>query len=270
MQDKIALVTGCSTGFGEAIALGLAQAGLTVVATMRRPENASTALKAAGVRTIALDVTDPASRRAAVEQVLAEHSRIDVLVNNAGVALRGSVEDTPEERLRHVMDTNFHGPLELMRAVLPAMRQQRAGRIVNVTAIGALLCSPFLSAYCASKHAMDAVSCALDVEARALGVRVASVLPGQFKTAIGGNMIHIPVGDDYQPVSEELARKFQQRAAEAESDLGPVVTAVLAAINDPEPKPRYLVGKGGALTLLPVVANLEEIHRVELDRARLA
>ncbi len=270
MDRKIALVTGCSTGFGEAIALGLAGAGFGVVATMRKPEKASDALKSAGIPVVALDVTDAGSRRAAVARVVADFGRIDVLVNNAGVALRGSVEDTPEEQLRSLMDTNFIGPVELTRLVLPVMRRQRSGRIVNVTAIGALLCSPFLSAYCASKHALDAVTCALDVEARALGIRVSSVLPGQFKTAIGGNMVQIPVGDAYKPVSEELGRKFQQRVAEAETDLTPVVDAVLAAATDVEPHPRYVVGKGSALLLPPVVGALEDIHRIELERAQIA
>jgi NAD(P)-dependent dehydrogenase (short-subunit alcohol dehydrogenase family) len=227
-------------------------------------------LRAAGIQALALDVIDPVSRRRAVDQVLAERGRIDVLVNNAGIAVLGGLEDTPEDQLRQVMETNFFGPVALTRLVLPAMRKQRSGRIINLTAIGAILCSPFLSAYCASKHAMDAVTCALDVETHALGIRVSSVLPGQYKTALGGNMTQISPRVDYKPVFDELAGKFLQRVAAAEEDLSPVVAAILAAVNDPEPKPRYVVGKGGALMLPPVVNELENIHRIELDRARLA
>jgi NAD(P)-dependent dehydrogenase (short-subunit alcohol dehydrogenase family) len=266
---QVALVTGCSTGFGEAIALGLSSRDYTVIATMRSPEKASDALRSRGVVLRKLDVTDEASRRAAVGWAFEEYGRIDVLVNNAGIATRGSVEDTPEDAVRAVMETNFFAPLALIQSVIPAMRRQRSGRIVNVTAIGALLCSPFLSAYCASKHAMDAVTAAMDVEVKSLGIRVSSVLPGQFKTAIGSNMTHAPMSADYAPVSEVLAKGFKARAGEASADLGPVVEAVVAAITDPDPRPRYVVGGGSANLLPPVIAELESIHRIELERARL-
>lgn len=267
---QVALVTGCSTGFGEAIALGLASRGYTVIATMRSLEKASDALRVDNVVLRQLDVTDAASRKAAVDWALKEYGHIDVLINNAGIATRGSVEDTPEDSVRTVMETNFFGPLALIQDVAPAMRQQCSGRIVNVTAIGALLCSPFLSAYCASKHAMDAVTAAMDVEVKSLGIRVSSVLPGQFKTAIGSNMTHAPMSADYAPVSEVLAQGFKARAGEASADLWPVVEAVVAAITDPDPKPRYVVGSGSANLLHPVIAELESIHRIELERAGVA
>ena len=269
-MKQVALVTGCSSGFGEAIALGLRKRGFEVVATLRSPDKASQALRTGGATLRALDVTSEASRKETVDWTLKQFGRIDMLVNNAGIAVRGSIEDTPEAMLRQVMETNFFGPIALCRAVLPAMRQQRAGRIVNVTAIGALLCSPFLGAYCASKHAMDAASSALDIEVKALGIRVGSVLPGQFKTAIGDNMAHAPLGADYAAVSEVLARKFAERGAVADADLTPVVDAVWAVASDPEPQQRTLVGGGSALLLPPVVAELEKIHQIELERARLA
>lgn len=269
-MTKVALVTGCSTGFGEAIALGLKKAGYSVVATMRRPDRASKGLVDGGIRVLALDVVDAQSRERAVKEVAREFGRIDLLVNNAGVALRGSVEETPEAQLRSIMDTNFIGPVALTQLVLPIMRSQKSGRIVNVTAIGALLCSPFLSAYCASKHAMDAVTAALDVEVRALGIRASSILPGQFKTAIGGNMMHVPIGADYKPVSDHLSAQFQKRAGDADSDLQPVVDAVIAAATEADPKQRYVVGKGSALLLPPVVESLQGIHQIELERAELS
>jgi NAD(P)-dependent dehydrogenase (short-subunit alcohol dehydrogenase family) len=268
-MTQVALVTGCSSGFGEAIALGLAKRDFSVIATMRSTDRASAALRASGASLRALDVTDDASRQQAVDAALEEFGRIDLLVNNAGISMRGSIEDTPEDALRRVMETNFFAPVALTRCVLPAMRRQRSGRIVNVTAIGALLCSPFLGAYCASKHAMDAVACALDVEVRAFGIRVSSVLPGQFQTAIASNTTHMPLGEHYQAVSDILARRFKERAAQAGADLGPVVDAVIAAATDPDPKPRYLVGAGSALLLPPVLAELEKIHRIELERAAL-
>lgn len=266
-NEPVALVTGCSSGFGEAIARNLASRGYQVVATMRRPDEASEPLRASGCRVAALDVNDAASRQQVIDDIVATFARLDVLVNNAGFAQRGSVEDTDEAQLRAVMNTNFHGPVALTRLALPLMRRQRSGRIVNVTAIGALLCSPFLSAYCASKHAMDAVTAALDVEVRGLGIRASSVLPGQFKTAIGSNMVHAPIGEDYRGVSEVLSAKFQQRAAEAGSDFQPVLDAVLHAVEDEEPQQRYVVGGGSALLLTPLVAELQGIHDIELARA---
>jgi len=269
-MTKVAFVTGCSSGFGEAIALHLATVGYAVIATMRRPEAASAALHESGIRIVELDITDQSSRERAIATATSEFGRLDLLVNNAGIALRGSVEETPDAQLRSVMETNFYGPVALIQLALPIMRSQRSGRIVNVTAIGALLCSPFLSSYCASKHAIDAVTAALDVEVRSLGIRASSVLPGQFKTAIGTNMTHISVGPSYEEVSDHLGKQYQKRAGEAEADLKPIVDAVIAAATAPEPKQRYLVGKGSALLLPPVIQNLEDIHRIELERAQIA
>jgi NAD(P)-dependent dehydrogenase (short-subunit alcohol dehydrogenase family) len=269
-MTQVALITGCSSGFGEAIALGLVKRNFSVVATMRSTSSASAALRASGATLRTLDVTDDASRQQTIDWTLKEFGRIDLLVNNAGISMRGSIEDTPADALRRIMETNFFAPVALTRCVLPGMRQQRSGRIVNVTAIGALLCSPFLGAYCASKHAMDAVACALDVEVRALGIRVSSVLPGLFHTAIAANTTHAPLSDHYVAVSDVLARRFKERAAVADTDLGPVVDAVVAAATDHDPKPRYLVGGGSALLLPPVLAELENIHRIELERAELS
>ncbi|HMN80467.1 MAG TPA: SDR family oxidoreductase [Burkholderiaceae bacterium] len=265
-MKQVVLVTGCSSGFGEAIATGFQKAGYTTVASMRNVDAATSALRTCGAEIVALDVTRDESRKAVVDDVIRRHGRLDVLVNNAGVSGRGPVEDIPLEMLRSVMETNFFGPFALTQLVLPHMRRQKSGRIVNVTAIGALLCTPFLSAYCASKHALDAVGAALDVEARALGIRTTSVLPGQFKTAIGAKGKTAEYGAAYRPVADILAEQFKQRAAEAPSDLSAVVNAVMEAATAADPKPRYVVGGGSALLLPPVVEALESIHRIEHQR----
>jgi NAD(P)-dependent dehydrogenase (short-subunit alcohol dehydrogenase family) len=180
----VVLVTGCSSGFGEAIALGFVRRGDTVVATMRKPDEAPEGLHSAmggskGQLEIApLDVTNAESRSSVVKNLMNRHGRLDVLVNNAGVACTGSLEDTPLEQLRLVFETNFFGPHEMMRLALPIMRSQGAGRIVNITAIGAIFSTPLYNAYCSSKHAMDSISAGADIDARAFGVRVVSVLPG--------------------------------------------------------------------------------------------
>jgi NAD(P)-dependent dehydrogenase (short-subunit alcohol dehydrogenase family) len=271
----VILITGCSSGFGEAIALGFLRRGDTVVATMRRPGAAPASLTAEAARhgsrlqLAALDVTDPDSRAAAVKGALDQNGRLDVLVNNAGVACSGSLEDTPLELLRLVFETNFFGPHEMMRLVLPVMREQGGGRIVNVTAIGAIFATPLYNAYCASKHAMDSISAGADIDARRFGIRVVSVLPGQFKTAIGEKRLQSPISPAYETISGEMAKAREKRAADVMTDLSPVVDAVVEAAAHPDPKPRHVVGKGMAEMLLPAVAELEKLHRFDLERAGL-
>jgi NAD(P)-dependent dehydrogenase (short-subunit alcohol dehydrogenase family) len=267
----VVLITGCSSGFGEALARGFADRGDAVVATMRRPEASDRwrALVAGDgpVSALALDVTDAGSRERAVEHVLARHGRIDVLVNNAGILHLGSVEDTPEAVMRQVFETNYFGPVALSNAVLPAMRQEGSGRIVNVTAIGALLCTPFLGAYCASKHALDAVSASMDIEVRPLGLRVCSVLPGSFRTAIGSGTETAQDSPPYKAHAEAFRAGFRSRLEQAPDSFRELVDAVVHAATAPDPRPRYVVGGGAADSIRPLVDELAGLHQVEIDRA---
>src|ERR1044072_4114867 len=176
----LCLITACSSGFGEAIALRFADRGDSVVATMRNPEAAPAALKGrANIELVPLDVTDEASRQAALDHAISRHGRIDTLVNNAGIAAFGSIEDTPDELSRRIFETNYFGPVALMRAVLPIMRSQGGGRIINVTALGAIISTPLLGVYCASKHALDWAAAVVDIEGRPFGVRAPAVPPRQ-------------------------------------------------------------------------------------------
>jgi NAD(P)-dependent dehydrogenase (short-subunit alcohol dehydrogenase family) len=240
---------------------------------MRRPEAAPASLKAEAAKAGArlqlaqLDVTDPSSRAATVKATLDRNGRLDVLVNNAGVACSGSLEDTPLELLRQVFETNFFGPHEMMRLVLPIMRGQNAGRIVNVTAIGAIFSTPLYNAYCSSKHAMDSISAGADIDARGFGVRVVSVLPGQFKTAIGDKRLMSQTSQAYEAISGSMAKAREKRVGDVLTDLTPVVDAVIEAATDLDPKPRYPVGKGMAEMLATVVSELEKLHHFDLERA---
>lgn len=262
----VAMITGCSSGFGEALAIGFAEAGFDVAATMRKPDSAPAGV--AGVATcIALDVVESASREAAVKEVVHRLGSIDVLVNNAGISFFGALEDTSEAVLRQVFETNFFGPLELTRLVLPVMRQQGGGRIVHVTAIGALLCTPFLGAYCASKHALDAAGAAMDVEARPFGVRVSSVLPAQFRTSIGDKSPKGETSSPYAELGARLGAGFRERGAAALTDLSPVVDAALHAATSQEPRTRYVVGKGSASMLDGIMPELDALKAIEDERA---
>jgi len=188
----IALVTGTSTGIGEATAVTLARAGHTVYASMRNPAKGAAEIQGIAMaeklplEVVALDVDDDASVEAAVRDVIARSGQIDVLVNNAGVGSSGAVEETPIEEYRRVMETNFFGALRCIRAVVPAMRERRSGCIVNVTSVAGKVSGPAHSPYTASKWALEALSESLACEMKAFGVRVAVVEPGVIATPIFG------------------------------------------------------------------------------------
>ena len=190
--STVVLITGCSTGIGRATATHLAASGYTVIATARRVEDLAD-LAAAGCRTLALDVTDEGSMRAAVDAVEASHGRIDVLVNNAGYSQSGAVESVPLARTRAQFETNVFGPLRLTQLVLPGMRRRRAGRIVNVSSMGGRLVFPGGGVYHASKYALEALSDALRYELRPFGIAVVLIEPGLIRTnfaaTVGATML---------------------------------------------------------------------------------
>jgi NAD(P)-dependent dehydrogenase (short-subunit alcohol dehydrogenase family) len=250
--------------------MAFAERGWTVIATMRTPTAADPALGSrSNVEVLELDVTDGASRERLIEEVVRRHGRIDVLVNNAGVGLVASVEDTEDRAERRLFETNYFGPVALIRKVLPIMRAQGGGRIVNVTAIGAIFSTPLLAAYCATKHALDAVSAAVDIEARPFGVRSSSVLPGQYRTSITDKSPPPVITGAYRRIAEDMARSRAARMADVQTDLSPVAAAVLEAATAAEPCPRYLVGEGIADELETCVGELERLHRFDACRAGL-
>ncbi|MGW8280597.1 SDR family oxidoreductase [Sphingomonas aurantiaca] len=266
----VVLITGCSSGFGEASALAFAERGYQVVATMRRPEAASARLKAIAHAkptdfVIApLDVTDATMRQGIVDFVVEQFGRIDILVNNAGVGARGSVEDTPDSQWRTMFETNLFGPLDLIRRVLPIMRAQGAGRIVNVTSVAALMKTPFMGAYCASKHALDTATAALNIETRGFGVQVVSVMPGPFKTALPQKSLDRAASAPYTAAAANFNRNFDGLEAKAPEDITPVVTALLAAATDAEPMLRYTAGAEVVLILPPILQALAPMEKIGL------
>ncbi|MBA0050977.1 SDR family oxidoreductase [Streptomyces sp. AJS327] len=208
-RPAVALVTGCSSGIGRATAARLHRAGLRVVATARKPETLEEAARA-GMDTLPLDVTDAASAEAAVEATTARHGGVDVLVNNAGYGLSGTVEETELERVREQFETNVLGLVRLTQLVLPGMRRRGGGRIVNVSSIFGRYAVPGGGLYAASKHAVEALSDALRLETAAFGVRVVAVAPGPVRTPWGqGFLDQLPTGRADSPY-----RGFHERAAE--------------------------------------------------------
>jgi len=179
MPTKTVLITGCSTGIGRDLAQRLAETGYTVIATARHPEtlhNLSVALA------LPLDVTDPVSVSTATEEVIRRFGRIDVLVNNAGYALRGALEEVPVEDAQAMFDVNVFGLLRMIRTVAPQMRQQGSGRIINISSIAGKCSTPGNGTYSATKFAVEALSDALRWELAPFGIQVVIVEPGSIST----------------------------------------------------------------------------------------
>ena len=184
MADKVWLITGASTGLGRELAEQVLAAGGSVAATARKPEQLALLTENYGDQALALalDVTDQASIDAAVTATLAHFGRIDVLVNNAGYGLVGAIEEASENEFMPMFDTNVFGLLRVTRAVLPGMRQQGSGHILNLSSIGGLIATPGLGYYNATKFAVEGISEALTGELQPLGIRVTVVEPGPFRT----------------------------------------------------------------------------------------
>jgi NAD(P)-dependent dehydrogenase (short-subunit alcohol dehydrogenase family) len=182
--SRAVLVTGCSTGIGRATATRLAAAGWPVYATARRAESIAD-LADAGCRTLALDVTDDASMQSAVAEVTGAHGAVGVLINNAGYSQSGPIEEVPLDAARRQFETNVFGAMRMAQLVLPRMREQRWGKIVNISSMGANFTFPGGGWYHATKHALDALSDALRFEVKGFGVDVVIVQPGLIKTEFG-------------------------------------------------------------------------------------
>ncbi|MFG1645231.1 oxidoreductase [Amycolatopsis sp. NPDC049252] len=191
-DGRVWLITGCSSGFGREVALAALAAGDRVLATARRPETLADLEEAGGdrVRTAALDVTDAGQVDAAVKLALETFGRIDVVVNNAGNGSVGAVEELTMAELRALMEVMFFGAVEVTKAVVPHLRAQGSGTIVQISSMGGQLSMPGFGAYCAAKFALEGLSEALAAEVAPFGVRVLIVEPGAFRTEFGGGRMH--------------------------------------------------------------------------------
>jgi NAD(P)-dependent dehydrogenase (short-subunit alcohol dehydrogenase family) len=252
METRAVLITGCSTGIGRATAERLAAAGWPVYATARRLE-AVADLEGKGCRTLALDVTDEESMQAAVRRIEDEQGAVGVLVNNAGYSQSGTIEEVPIEDVRRQFETNVFGLVRLTQLVLPGMRRQRWGKIVNISSMGANFTFPGGGFYHATKHAVDALSDALRFEVKGFGIDVVIIQPGLIKTnfadaAVSAQQDATANGDDspYAHFNARLAK-----ATKAVYEKGPaarlggppdaVAKVIEKAITAKSPKTRYLV-----------------------------
>jgi NAD(P)-dependent dehydrogenase (short-subunit alcohol dehydrogenase family) len=244
------LVTGCRSGFGLGIAVGAARAGYTVYAGLRdldtggRLREASEGLT---VHPLQLDVTRPAQREAAVERILAEQGRLDALVNNAGIALGGFLEQVEEDELRRIFDVNVIGAWAMTRACLPAMRAAGGGTVVQISSMSGRMALPGLGAYAGTKFALEGLSEAWRHELRPFGIHVVLIEPGAYRTDIfGRNRTLCRHAKDpespYAPWMEPLDRLFAKVVDRIARDPQEVVDRVLAVLQDPHPPLRVPLG----------------------------
>jgi NAD(P)-dependent dehydrogenase (short-subunit alcohol dehydrogenase family) len=247
--SKAVMVTGCSTGIGRATAEHLAARGWTVYATARRPETIAD-LAARGCRTLALDVCDEPSMRAAVDAVERAEGAIGVIVNNAGYGQEGPFEEVPMAQVRRQFETNVFGLVRLTQLVLPAMRRQRWGRIVNLSSMGGRLTLPGGAFYHATKYAVEALSDALRFEVKPFGIDVVVIEPGPIKTRFGDTAVDSIASlggkeSPYAAFNAVLARKIREAyegpmgrfAAEPQA----VARVIEKAISAERPRTRYPV-----------------------------
>jgi NAD(P)-dependent dehydrogenase (short-subunit alcohol dehydrogenase family) len=254
--SKVVLITGCSTGIGRVTAAHLAQRGHTVYATARRLESIAD-LAAAGCRTLALDVCDEASMRAAVQRIEAEHGAVGVLVNNAGYGSEGPVEEVPMDEVRRQFETNVFGLLRLTQLALPAMRAQRWGRIVNLSSMGGRMTLPGGGVYHATKYAVEALSDALRFEVGGFGIEVVVIEPGAIKTEFGNTAIArvdaLGGSDAYAgfraALKQNIRNAYEGPMAALAAGPEPVARAIEQAITARRPRTRYVITAGARILL---------------------
>lgn len=248
MNIKVALVTGASAGIGEATALKLLKQGYTVYAAARRVEKMQSLAKA-GAIVLAMDVTDDASMQAGVRKIIAQSGRIDVLVNNAGYGSYGAVEDVPLDEARVQFEVNVFGAVRLIQLVLPHMRAQHSGCIVNITSMGGKIHTPLGAWYHGTKFALEAISDCLRMEVQPFGIDVVVIEPGGIKTEWAGiaadKLLDTSGKGVYAGQASAMAESMVGEASrKRQSPPELIADTITEAVSVRRPKTRYAVGFG--------------------------
>jgi NAD(P)-dependent dehydrogenase (short-subunit alcohol dehydrogenase family) len=244
-NDRVWLITGASSGFGRAIAEAALEREDVVVGTSRNKDALSDLARDERVHPISLDVTDAAQREAAVAETLERFGRIDVLVNNAGRTQVGAVEETTDEELRALFDLHFFGPAALTRAVLPQMRRQGGGAIVQLSSVGGQVTAPGFSAYCATKFALEGLTETLRDEVAGFGIRTLIVEPGAFRTGLfrPGAAYESREMPEYEDTVGPTRTYVRTNDGEQPGDPAKAAAAILAALDADEPPLRLVLGE---------------------------
>lgn len=238
-MSKVVFITGASSGIGKAIGEYLLNKGFTVYGTSRNPE----IIQNSKIPLLALDVRNVESIRKAIQQLIEKEGRIDILINNAGVGITGPLEEIPTEEIKNNFETNLFGPIEVMKAVLPQMRSQKSGLILNITSIAGYMGLPFRGVYSASKGALELVTEAMNMEVKSFGIKIVNVAPGDFATNIAAGRYHAPViiGSAYEK-TYGMTLDMMNNHVDSGSNPNDMAEAIYTIITAKKPKIHYKVG----------------------------
>ncbi|MCF0095022.1 SDR family NAD(P)-dependent oxidoreductase [Micromonospora sp. MH99] len=242
---RVWLVTGCSRGLGRALAEAVLADGDRLVATARNPAQLADLTDRYGdqVRALALDVTDPAAARTAVQGAVDAFGSLDVLVNNAGYADVAAIEDVSEEAFRAQIEANFFGVVNLTRAALPVLRGQGRGHIVQISSVGDRVASTGLGAYQSAKWAVAGFSAVLATEVASFGIRITTVEPGALRTDwAGASMSMLPVSEPYRPIIEPVVERMRRTSGNQPGDPARAAQTIIRITRVDDPPARLLLG----------------------------
>ncbi len=236
---KVVLITGASSGIGKAIGEFLHKKGFTVYGTSRNPDKCKNSM----FTLLSLDVNDVVSIDKTIQYIVKNEGQIDVLINNAGKGITGPLEDTPIIEMKKTFDTNFFGVMQVCNAVLPQMRKQKNGLIINVTSIAGDMGLPYRGIYSASKAALSIYTETLRLETKQFNIDVVDVAPGDFATNIAAGRYHTPLLE-HSAYKKDYSKVLKQIDDEVDEGLQPIVMAkaVFKVINASKPKPKYRIG----------------------------
>ena len=238
-MNKVVLITGGSSGIGKSIGEFLHHKGFVVYGTSRNPERVLNSV----FPLISLDVRNADSIQAAVAKIIATSGRLDIVINNAGVGITGPLEEIPTVEIKNNFETNLFGPIVVMKAVLPQMRSQKSGLIINITSIAGYMGLPYRSVYSASKGALELITEALRMEVKSFGINITNVAPGDFATNIASGRFHAPLLENsaYEiPYGNTL--KLMDEHVDYGSNPNEMAEAVYKIIQNPSPRIHYKVG----------------------------
>ncbi|MEZ4853633.1 SDR family oxidoreductase [Flavobacterium sp.] len=238
-MSQVVFITGASSGIGKSIGEFLLQKGFVVYGTSRNPENYTESK----INLVALDVRNSDSIKNAITEVLQKAGKIDVLINNAGVGITGPLEEIPLEEIKNNFETNLFGPIEVMKTVLPSMRKQKSGLIINITSIAGYMGLPFRSVYSASKGALELITEAIRMEVKQFGISVTNVAPGDFATNIAAGRYHAPLvkNSAYENTYGKTLETMNQHV-DSGSNPNEMAQAIYKIIKTSKPKIHYKVG----------------------------
>ncbi|TYA78748.1 SDR family oxidoreductase [Seonamhaeicola marinus] len=239
-MSKVVLITGGSSGIGKSIGEFLCAKEFIVYGTSRSPHN----YPETKFPILALDVKDISTINAAINTVIEKEGRLDVLINNAGAGITGPIEETPEAEIKKNFETNFFGPINVIKAVLPQMRSQKAGLIINITSIAGYMGLPYRGIYSASKGALELITEAFRMELKGFNINMTNVAPGDFATNIAAGRYHAPLLED-SPYREPYGNTLDlmNEHVDAGSDPNEMAKAIFKIINTSKPKVHYKVGE---------------------------